>query len=52
MIGRCLSGFYNNRNGIKREFIWDVVNKVIILKLAKIKKSNDVAKGIKEVKGI
>jgi len=27
MIGKCLSGFHNNRNNTKIEFIWDVGNK-------------------------
>jgi len=38
MIGRCLSGFYNNKNCIKIEFIWDAGNKNILLKIVKIKK--------------
>ena len=47
MIGRCLSELYNNRNGIKMEYIWDIKNKNILLKITKIKK---VIKGLKVVK--
>jgi len=47
MTGKCLSGFYNNRNGIKIEFIWDAENKNTLLKIAKIKK---IIKGLKVVK--
>ena len=49
MTGRCLSGLYNNRNGIKIEFIQDAGNKNILLKIIKIKK---VIKGLKLVKKI
>jgi len=38
MIGRHLSGFYNNKNGIKIKLAWDVANKDIILEIAKVKK--------------
>ena len=47
MIGRRLSGFYSNRNGIKIEFIQDAENKNILLKIIKIKK---VIKGLKVVR--
>jgi len=38
MIRRYLSGFYNNRNSIKMELIWDVESKNILLKIIKVKK--------------
>ena len=52
MIRRYLSGFYNKNNVKKIKFIQDMVKNSIILKIIKIKKDNNIAKGTKEVKGI
>ena len=50
MIGRCLSGLYSNKNGIKIELVQDAGNKGIILKIIKLKKIIMQLKVLKKLK--
>ena len=50
MTKKYLSGLYNNKNGIKMEFIQNVRNKGIILRIVKVKRAIIQPKAQKKLK--